>query len=975
VIDLVAGMDRILRIANEPRPLTTLGQAAELLDGTHYEVTEDRIRQVLDDESWAGPLHRVLRAHLARWDHAESGGWTGGTSPNTRERRARVYQLLQLDGALQQSLDEKVPFFPGGDATLIIADKFERWYTDERRAGSTFYWDAFSRYLDNVNGWDQDSIIDLDRSTTAVVERISDPSRPEVYQAKGLVVGHVQSGKTANITGVIAKAADAGYRLVIVLSGTMNLLRAQTQRRIDKELVGKELIRPQRDEVMDEEELDYLTDADWEQFISHGARPSQQGAFDWIRLTGEEDDYQRLKAGIETLNFECREPARPFYHPDNLQGAKAKLMVVKKNAAVLRRVARDLRQVTSRLGEVPALVLDDESDLASVNTARPPTREEERKRTAINRGIVELLQQLPRAQYVGYTATPFANVFIDPADAQDLFPKDFVVSLKRPRGYMGATDFHDLDGPPLEADVDPFLSNQRAFVRDVRGADQADGNLPMAIDSYVLGGAIKLYREIKLPSDALRRKPFRHHTMLVHSSARIAVQHEMAETVLRIIRAAGYEAGQGLRRLQHLLETDFQRVSASREPGLPMPRGFDELRPFIGRMLALLNEGVGPVRIVNGEPGNEDPDFDQGRVWKVLVGGAKLSRGYTFEGLTVSYFRRAATAADTLMQMGRWFGFREFYRDLVRVYIGRDEGEDGLDLYAAFEGICRDEEAFRQELKRYAMPTDGSDPMTPMQVPPLVASHLAWVKPTARNKMFNAVMTFKNFGGKWREPTLAPTVDERAKQRANETLFQALVPALNLERHELGLGRGAIGAWIGRASRSQIEFVLREYQWANGYRSVQRDLEFLAGTGAEDPEVDGWIFVAPLLVSPEEDRIWPVGDRKFTVKYRQRVDLRVDVYTEPLHKQIGDALISQDPTPGSNDAVERYRLRRHGVFLFYPVTHVRGPRDSSDVPTMGFAMLFPHNQIKRAIIFAVRDPHKPDVPVVDEPNRETGREI
>src|SRR3984893_2966614 len=115
-------MDRILRIAHEPRALTTLGQAAELLDGTHYGVTEDLIRQVLDDESWAGPLHRVLPAHLARWDHAESGGWTWGPSTNNRERRARVYQLLQLDGALQQSLDEKVPFLPGGDATLIIAD-------------------------------------------------------------------------------------------------------------------------------------------------------------------------------------------------------------------------------------------------------------------------------------------------------------------------------------------------------------------------------------------------------------------------------------------------------------------------------------------------------------------------------------------------------------------------------------------------------------------------------------------------------------------------------------------------------------------------------------------------------------------------------------------------------------------------------------------------------------------------------------
>jgi hypothetical protein len=331
----------------------------------------------------------------------------------------------------------------------------------------------------------------------------------------------------------------------------------------------------------------------------------------------------------------------------------------------------------------------------------------------------------------------------------------------------------------------------------------------------------------------------------------------------------------------------------------------------------------------------------------------------------VSYFRRAAKAADTLMQMGRWFGFREFYGDLVRLYIGRDEG--GLDLYEAFEGICRDEESFRQELKRYAMPPDGSDPITPMQVPPLVASHLEWVKPTARNKMFNAVLKFKNLGGEWREPTLAPTAEEREKRQANEALFRDLIQRLTLEQADLQLGRQGVGAWIGLAPGDEIERVLREYEWANGYRSVQRDLEFLAGTGGEDPEVDEWAVIAPLLAKPREDQIWQVGGRDFTVKFRARVDLRVGVYTEPTHKQIGQALISSDPTPGTNDAVERYRGPRRGVFLFYPVTHVNGPRNPSDIPTMGFAMLFPYNHITRTIVFGVRDPSQPDSPVVDRP--------
>jgi hypothetical protein len=160
--------------------------------------------------------------------------------------------------------------------------------------------------------------------------------------------------------------------------------------------------------------------------------------------------------------------------------------------------------------------------------------------------------------------------------------------------------------------------------------------------------------------------------------------------------------------------------------------------------------------------------------------------------------------------------------------------------------------------------------------------------------------------------------------------------------------------------------VLRGYEWANGYRSVQRDLEFLAGTGANDPEIDGWTFLAPLLAKPREDQLWPVGERDFTVKFRQRVELRVGVYTEPFHKEVANVLIGADPIPGANDAVEHYRSPRRGVFLFYPVTHVSGTRGVADIPTMGFALLFPGNHIARAIVFGVRDPSQPDSPVVDE---------
>ena len=116
--------------------------------------------------------------------------------------------------------------------------------------------------MKNQGGWPEESIIALDQASDFVVERLSDPEREEIFATKGLVVGYVQSGKTANFTAVAAKAVDAGYRFVIVIAGTLNILRAQTQRRFDKELIGRELIE------MSGAQHDYIGAPDWSEFIT-----------------------------------------------------------------------------------------------------------------------------------------------------------------------------------------------------------------------------------------------------------------------------------------------------------------------------------------------------------------------------------------------------------------------------------------------------------------------------------------------------------------------------------------------------------------------------------------------------------------------------------------------------------------------------------------------------------------------------------
>jgi hypothetical protein len=321
-------------------------------------------------------------------------------------------------------------------------------------------------------------------------------------------------------------AIDAGYRLVIVMTGTTDLLRTQTQRRLDMELVGREnLLRNISED--DTESFDYHDDPDWREgrFVRHGFRPSEIGRPDIIRLTTRDFDYRSLQQGISALDFERRDRTKPFYDPVKLMACDARLVVVKKNGTVLRKLVKDLGKITARLTEIPAIVIDDESDQASPNTSNPKKwQADQKERTTINRRIGELLSLLPRAQYIGYTATPFANVFIDPSDAEDIFPKDFLISLAPPAGYMGAKDFHDFD---IADDGPGANSNEAAHVRWLPDDDDADDSkLLEAMDTFVLSGAVKLYRE------AWCVGRFEHHTMLVHEGMKRTVHREEA-TVLR----------------------------------------------------------------------------------------------------------------------------------------------------------------------------------------------------------------------------------------------------------------------------------------------------------------------------------------------------------------------------------------------------------------------------------------------------------
>ncbi|MFJ9915219.1 Z1 domain-containing protein [Actinacidiphila glaucinigra] len=903
-------------------------QAEDMIPEARSHATEEDFQRSLRTAHSTDQLVELWRKQLTRWDFAEVSSWSG-TEPRTDERRTEVYDLLALQDETRKLLDGLIPVSKAA-GPVVISDDFTPWYTPQSQQGRPWYWPSY-RALLTSKGWPEHAVAGLDVATDNVVERLADPTRAEAYQSKGLVVGYVQSGKTANFTGVIAKAVDAGYRLVIVLGGTLNLLRAQTQRRLDMELVGRENILRGASEY----ESDYADDPAWNQskFVMFGGMPSTFGGFDVVRMTTRDNDYASLLQGIVALEFEKQEPALPLHDPRNLHRASARLMVVKKNKTVLSKLVKDLNKIKTPLSEIPVLIIDDESDEASVNTSNLTKPDAER--TAINEKISELLRMLPRAQYVGYTATPFANVFVDPSDAEDIFPKDFIISLPRPDGYMGARDFHDLDSPVDREERTFANSNELAHVRDIVDDEEDDSCLQQALDMFVLTAAMKLYREDK---GGLGDRYFQHHTMLIHESVLTLVQRELLGRVTRLWWNSGYLGPNGRERLRTLFDADVAPVSAVRSDGQAVPTSFEDLAPYIGPAVTRIGGDDKPIIVVNGDKDIEtgEADFDKRSIWKILIGGQKLARGFTVEGLTVSYFRRRAGNASTLMQMGRWFGFRQGYRDLVRLYLGREEamGKKEIDLYDAFEAICLDEESFRSELAQYSVMIDGRPQVTPAQVPPLVSQHLPWLKPTSPNKMYNARLVELRSPGEWQEPTAYPT--KAADLRFNTGVWMPVLESLSRESTNLGykfVEKGVahrFDAFTGRITAEEFLNVIKRLRWYADSQFAPHLSYLREITQAVPAQVDDWIVLAPQHAT--QGKRVALGRHGHSYSWFAR-----DRRRGPLFGAISDVKhraaalrIAGALTDSGCGATESLVAPRRGVVVLYPIVESTHRTDFDD---------------------------------------------
>jgi hypothetical protein len=591
---------------------------------------------------------------------------------------------------LARLIEEKYGISMGLGA-IVDAEDFRPWLHDARINGEVgdFYWSRYRRLL-NLKGLPKSVIDATDEVTDRVLDRLGDPNNTNPWSRRGMVVGHVQSGKTANYTGLICKAADAGYRLIVVIAGIHNNLRNQTQARIDEGFIGRDTGR-----------LAHANKAQRQKIIGVGTFDQREFP---VSLTNTLRDFNKATATTNTSQIgQYNVPV---------------VLVIKKNSSTLKNLLEWLKEHSVHQGtqmvSQPMLLIDDEADNASINTAY--ARDEV---TRINGQIRELLSLFHRSCYVGYTATPFANIFIDPdtddeALKQDLFPRHFIIGLDAPSNYFGAQkvflDARDQHVRLID-DNEDILPMKHKIDHPV---DVLPESLVRAVRAFIVARAIR----------NARGQQAAHASMLINASRFTDVQGRLrsrvADVVGRIRDAIAVDGGKGrsalrnpeIAALHEVWEAEYAEADEADWPAV-------QLR---------LHEVLVAARVVevNASRRSQPLDYDQGGehgVTVITVGGFSLSRGLTLEGLTVSYFLRNSMMYDTLMQMGRWFGYRPGYEDLCRVWIPAD----GVGWYAHIHEAMDDLQA---QLKRMELAK-----ATPEQFGLAVRSHPESLIVTARNKM------------------------------------------------------------------------------------------------------------------------------------------------------------------------------------------------------------------------------------------------
>lgn len=610
----------------------------------------------------------------------------------------------------------------------------KKWFRKFYKDLSHTRWERYKDYLQVIKGFGNDVITNMENNLFEITDLLGDPNGKN-FSRKGLIVGDVQSGKTANYVGLMNLATDVGYNIMIVLTGTTNTLREQTQIRIEEGIGISNL----------SDGVKKIQNADYKQF--KGKDP--------IFLTSRNDDFSKSRAG--TYGASLGSNAVPI------------VIVTKKNVNALKNIFGWLEKYSKgkndNMIDSSLLLIDDEADFASVNTGGDESP------TAINRSIRNILALFTKSSYIGFTATPYANVFINPEteetmENQDIFPKDYIYVLGESEKYIGIQSVFSDDKdvatndfmviPINDSEVETYLPLKH---KKMDTFTTMPPSMKEAINLFLIANTIR----------DMRNHIKTHRSMLINASRFIhmheqikSVVSEYLSTMQKVIRLNGRLSVSEALKIPEiaLLKENFEKEYASLEDGFT----FAEILPN-------MNDSIYDIHaeIVNAEKENKGVNYqateEKGEYERVIIiGGFALSRGLTLEGLMISYYWRNSIMYDSLLQMGRWFGYRPKYRDLCRIFMSRDVISD-------YQFIATATEELKNDLAR-----NSNRGLTPKQFGIRVRTGQAGLIITARNKMKTgeSITARASFSKDIIETTSFSVTDQTTNDK-NTSLIQALV--------------------------------------------------------------------------------------------------------------------------------------------------------------------------------------------------------
>ena len=814
------------------------------------------------------------------------------TRAEVEEKATNLAAMSNYNGSLDTVVEEAmiaVDTRMGEGVSLIDveAEHDEEWV--RKREDITWtYSDAFEAFLKRES-WHPSIVQSHSDVGARILGHLQDPQSQGTWDRRGLVIGNVQAGKTANYMGLIAKAADAGYKFIIVIAGIHNNLRKQTQERIDEAFVGRS--------------------SNPENRIPVGVG-LKKGFPHPVTLTNIYADFNKQTA--ERSGWELNDFSKPI------------IFVIKKNVRTLEALHRWLREMNAqgdgRIADVPMLMIDDEADNASINTNKPDLDP-----TKTNAMIRRLLQLFDKSSYVGYTATPFANIFITPEVYEELFPRDFIYCLDAPNTYFGPEKVF-LDEDSSEKILKPIIDCED-YLPFSHKKDHELPELPSSL--YQATNKFVVVRAIR----GLRGQGNRHCSMMVNVSRFVNIQYRVRDFLSVYVK-----------KLREAVKVNYampEEVSQKNVYMQALKKAFEEDFMNCGfgwsEVKAALHEVCENLRLfVVNSKSDEVLDYrkyerDGHGLTAIAVGGLSLSRGLTIEGLCVSYMYRNTRMYDTLMQMGRWFGYRPRYEDLCQVHLS----PDSIDWYSH---IADASEELRQQIKR--MRRDG---LSPRQFGLYVKAHPDSLLITAANKMRagEKIKVSQNLSGRLRESYILP-MDESVNSANEELIARFWRDGFggNLERTEKGwvihdVSLATIEEFLNRfqthpdfaEQKSVVVTYLRKIaeEYPDGdvllisiKENGENEAEFRLGSqgrasASQTPKGNAW--------KTSKDRVASRGDEKLGLTEKQRAEVFEIAEREASSGQPSDT---------------HYRSVRKKPLL---MVHVLGPVGSSDatnrVPAFG----------------------------------------